>query len=188
MDGKDHPSSPSSPGVPMHLSVRGKLLAGFASIFLLSLVIGVLAEKQLPSTRGDVAEPGQKVVPATETMGEITTLANKVRKDQMHYILATPADRPGVIQDLQDDFTELAALEHRYASVLPHDRAMTAMTAALRAYVRDADAQHYRRLAGAGRLQTAGDALGSGQADHDWDAVKATMAAWQKATITRAAA
>src|SRR4051812_17847398 len=173
---------------PRPVSLRLKLFGAFTLVLALTAAVGITGLSSLGTEHRSVRDFSTRVVPAAETMGEITTLANKVRKDQMHYILARAADRPGVVQDLQDDFTELAALEHRYASVLPHDRAMTAMTAALRAYVGDADAQRYRQLAGAGRLQTAGDALGSGQADHDWDGVKATMAAWQKATITRAAA
>ena len=56
----------------------------------------------------DVHRLGSETVPATEHMGEITTLTNKIRKDQMHYLLVGPKDRADVLGDLQGDHEDLA--------------------------------------------------------------------------------
>ena len=60
----------------MHLSVRGKLLASFATVLLLSVVIGVLALVHLGTVSDQVGELARRVVPATENMGEATTITN----------------------------------------------------------------------------------------------------------------
>ena len=103
----------------MSLSVRGKLLAAFAAMFLLTALIGGLALTKLSGVANDVHKLGNATVPQTEAMGEITTLTNKIRKDQLHYLLVyTKADSAGVVDDLKGDHEDLAAL---YAKFKPSD-------------------------------------------------------------------
>ena len=170
----------------MHLSVRGKLLASFATIFLLSVAIGVLALVRLNAVSDQVSDLARHVVPATENMGEATTITNKVRKDQMHYVLSSVKDRPGVLEDLAGDDKDLKDVLATFPAGSPDAKDAAKLEAALAAYI-DA-AKPYKAMADRGALIASGDFLSAGAPDKAWDEVKAAMASWQKNAIARAAA
>jgi methyl-accepting chemotaxis protein len=170
----------------MHLSVRGKLLASFATIFLLSVAIGVLALVRLNAVSDQVSDLARHVVPATENMGEATTITNKVRKDQMHYVLSSVKDRPGVLEDLAGDDKDLKDVLATFPAGSPDAKDAAKLEAALNAYI-DA-AKPYKAMADRGALIASGDFLSAGAPDKAWDEVKAAMASWQKNAIARAAA
>src|SRR4051812_46068550 len=64
-----------------------------------------------------VARLGEVRVPRVALLGEATTIANKIRKDQLHYIVAAAADRPGVLEDLAGDDADIAANGKAYAKL-----------------------------------------------------------------------
>jgi methyl-accepting chemotaxis protein len=170
----------------VHLSVRGKLLASFATVLLLSVVIGVLALVRLGTVSDQVGDLARRVVPATENMGEATTITNKIRKDQMHYVLSTPKDRPGVLEDLAGDDEDFAKVLATFPKGSPDAADAARLKSALDAYI--ASAKPYKAMADQGKLFEAGDFLSAGAPDKAWDVVKAAMKTWQKNAIVRAAA
>src|SRR5206468_451279 len=92
----------------MRLSVQTKLLGAFGVVVALMLVLGLFSLSRLSSDNRHLKQLASVVVPSTRAVGDIASLMNKYRKDQLHYIVAKPADRPlsapGSIQgDLNDD-------------------------------------------------------------------------------------
>jgi methyl-accepting chemotaxis protein len=165
----------------MTFSVRGKLLAAFAAMFLLTAAIGGLALNRLSRVSDDVETLGQKTVPSTERMGEVTTITNKIRKDQMHYLLVAPKDRADVLGDLQGDDEDLTALYKQ----ITRDDPTYAQAQKLRRVI----AKYNATAAPFVKLQNAGDLDGAAAAIDNpvWDEVKAAMKAWQQAQIKSAA-
>jgi methyl-accepting chemotaxis protein len=170
----------------MRMTLQTKLLGGFALVLVLSAFVGLFAISKMNSLYGSVDRLGTEDVPAVATMGEITTLANKIRKDQLHYISASVADRPSVVDDLAGDDTDYAALKREYAKIAPGDANLRQFDAALSDYL--TKSAGFRKVADAGDMAGAGDVLGTGPADKAWDDVKAAIAGWQKARVSDAQA
>ncbi len=166
----------------MKLSVRAKLLAAFALMFLLSLAIGGLALNRLSVVGDDVTHLGREHIPETERMGEATTLANKIRKDQLHYLLVAPKDRAEVLND--DLGGALADLE-KVVAAIPRD---SGTYTEAQTFKRAMD-KYVRTAAPFVRLQNAGDTEAAAAAIDNpvWDEIKAAMAAWQKAQVAEGA-
>ncbi|HWI75357.1 MAG TPA: methyl-accepting chemotaxis protein, partial [Baekduia sp.] len=166
----------------MSLSVRGKLLAAFAAMFLLTAAIGGLALNRLSQVSDDVHTLGSATVPSTERMGEVTTITNKIRKDQMHYLLVAPKDRADVLDDLAGDDEDLTAL---YKQITPADP-----TYAQAQKLRRVIDKYKKTAAPFVKLQNAGDLDAAALAIDNpvWDEVKAAMKAWQAAQVKSAAA
>src|SRR5947209_2041891 len=101
------------------MSIRAKLLASFAVPVVLMIVLGAVAISRLSTENSHVDRLAGNVVPATSSVGAATALMNKYRKDQLHYILATPSDRAGadgVSGDLAGDLSDMSALLRAYRS------------------------------------------------------------------------
>src|SRR2546421_11060939 len=93
------------------VSIRTKLLSAFGVVVVLMIGLGVYAISRLNSENAHVNELAAKVVPATRLVGQASASMNKYRKDQLHYILATPADRAGadgVSGDGAGDLTDMS--------------------------------------------------------------------------------
>jgi methyl-accepting chemotaxis protein len=162
----------------MSLSVRGKLLAAFAAMFVLTALIGGLALTKLSGVADDVHTLGNATVSQTEAMGEITTLTNKIRKDQLHYLLVySKADSAGVLDDLKGDHEDLAALYAKFKPGDPTYRQAMALKGAVAKY--EATAAPFRALQDAGSTKAAAGAIDNPQ----WDNVKAAMKSWQAAQV-----
>jgi methyl-accepting chemotaxis protein len=161
--------------------VRGKLLAAFAAMFLLTAAIGGLALSRLGGVGDDVHQLGTSVVPDTEAMGEITTTTNKIRKDQMHYLLVAPKDRADVLDDLAGDDQDLKALYARFKPGNPTYRQAMKLKADVERY--KSTAAPFVKLQNAGRGEAAAAAIDNPV----WDDVKASMKAWQTAQVKAAA-
>jgi methyl-accepting chemotaxis protein len=175
------------------LSIRARLLASFGIVVALLLAVGLLAIGKLGSLDGKVNELAARVVPATDIVGQASAAMNKYRKDELHYILATPADRAGadgVSGDLAGDLQTMSGLLSSYRSKgLVTDatdaRLLDGFRAAFDNYVAKTSA--FRRLADKGQTAAAGAVIGSGPGDHAYDGLKAADAAWQqyKQTIAK---
>jgi methyl-accepting chemotaxis protein len=166
----------------MNLSVRGKLLAAFAAMFVLTAAIGGLALTRLGQVSDDVRTLGSATVPGTERMGEVTTTTNKIRKDQMHYLLVAPKDRADVLGDLAGDDEDLTALYKKITTADP--------TYAQARRLRGVIDKYKKTAAPFVKLQNAGDLDGAAAAIDNpvWDEVKAAMKSWQEAQVKSAAA
>jgi methyl-accepting chemotaxis protein len=165
-------------------SIRTKLLGAFALVGLLMVVLGANAISSLSGEDHHVNQLANKVVPATETVGQAAAIMNKYRKDELHYVLATPADRAGsqgVSGDLAGDLSDMDATLASYRSDnLASDATDTKLLGAFRAAFADyvAKTAAFRALADRGKIASAGAVIGSGPGDHAFDALKAATKAW----------
>jgi hypothetical protein len=168
------------------LSVRSRLLAAFGMIVLLMLAVGAFAIARLETGDQHVGRLASVVVPSTRAVGDINALMNKYRKDQLHYIVASPADRPaGVPGSISDDLSgDLSLMQSslrafRTTGLIedPTDlRLLGTFQSDFTRYV--ALTAGFRALADKGRFLDAAGVIGNGPGDHEWDAVKRAIAAW----------
>src|SRR5450755_2291687 len=105
----------------MRISVKAKMLAAFAVVVALMLAVGLFALARLSSDNQHLSQLASKVVPSTRAVGEINALMNKYRKDQLHYIVALPADRPlsaegSIAGDLAEDLSLMSDNLRAYQS------------------------------------------------------------------------
>jgi diguanylate cyclase (GGDEF)-like protein len=180
----------------MKVSVQVKMLAAFGVVVCLMVLLGLFAVARLGSDNRHLEQLGSVVVPSTRAVGDINALMNKYRKDQLHYIMARPADRPlsapGSIQgDLNDDLFQMTANLRAYRSQgLIEDRVDGRLLTTFRAdfYRYVAITQSFERLADGGLTQQASSVVGNGSGDHAWDALKAVIAGWNNHKVATARA
>ncbi len=175
------------------VSIRARLLASFGIVVALMLAIGLLAISKLGSLNDKVGQLATHVVPATDIVGQSSAAMNKYRKDQLHYILSTPAERAGsdgVSGDLAGDIQTISGLLKSYRSeglvADPTDaKLMTGFQNAFDAYV--SATARFRALADQGRLAASGAVLSTGDGSHAYDNLKAADASWEtyKQTIAK---
>jgi methyl-accepting chemotaxis protein len=178
------------------LSIRTKLLAAFGVVVALMVGVGMFSIARLGSENAHVGQLAGKVVPATDIVGQASAAMNKYRKDQLHYILSTPAERAGsqgVSGDLAGDLTTISGLLASYRSRgLIADaidaRLMNAFAADLAAYV--AKTAGFRALADHTQIAAAGAVIGSGPGDDAYNNLKVASSSWEayKGTLAKAAA
>src|ERR1039458_1364712 len=121
---------------------------------------------------------------------------NKYRKDQLHYIVALPADRPlsaegSIDGDLAEDLSLMSHYLSAYRSEgLVEDPADGRLLDTFRAdfarYV--ALTATFSRLADQGRLARAGGAVGNGAGDAEYNKLKEVIAAWSNHEVKTAQA
>jgi methyl-accepting chemotaxis protein len=176
----------------MYLSLRTKLLAGFGAVVAVMLALGIFAISQLGGLNDHNANLGQRVVPATRDVGQAFALQNKFRKDELHYILATPAERrgaDGVSGDLAGDLSDMKALLADYrrqglVSDAGDAKRLAAFEAGFADYV--AKTAGFRKLADNGETAAAGAIIGAGPGDDAYTSLKAIIADWQDYKIKTA--
>jgi methyl-accepting chemotaxis protein len=179
----------------INFSIRTKLLGAFGLVGLLMVVLGLSAISSLSGEQHHVSQLGTKVVPASQTIGQATALMNKYRKDQLHYVLSTPAERAGadgVSGDLAGDLSDMKATLATYTSEkLASDAVDAKLAAQFKAGFYDyvAKTASFRSLADHGKTVAAGAVIGSGPGDDVYTALKATSNAWvaQEGKIAAAA-
>jgi len=165
-------------------TLTARLLLSYGLVVLLMLVLGIYAISSLSSENSHTSNVASKIVPATSLAGQAAAYMNKYRKDELHYILSTPAERAGsqgVDGDLAGDLTGMAAVFKQYGQEGlysdAHDRALVNNFRTLfYRYVSQSSA--FRALADAGKVQQAGQVVGAGAADNTYTNMKAASAAW----------
>jgi HAMP domain-containing protein len=177
-------------------SVRTKLLVAFGVVVALMLAVGLIGIARLHSDNADLGRVASKVVPGTRAVGDINALMNKYRKDQLHYIVARPADRPlgipgSIAGDLGEDLNLMgsALAQYRSSGLIADpasERLLTTFTADFYRYV--ALTAGFRALADRGRTVAAGEVVGNGAGDHQWDKLKAVIGAWSDHEVRTARA
>jgi methyl-accepting chemotaxis protein len=167
-----------------NLSIRTRLLGSFAVVIALMLGLGAFSVDRLARQNDHVQALAAKVVPATNLVGEISTVMNKYRKDQLHYILSTPAQRrgaAGVSGDLSSDLTLMHQLLAQYRSdgLIADARDATLLRRFRAGFFGYVDkGAGFRRLADDGQIGAAGNVIGAGPADDQYTALKAVDGAW----------
>ena len=164
--------------------LRTRFLASFGVIVVLMVALGGMTVFQLGSENSHVTSVATKVVPATALVGEASALMNKYRKDQLHYVLATPADRAGsqgVSGDLQGDLQAMSALLAQYRSERliadATDRSLLArFQGAFDTYA--ARTKSFAALADAHRIAAAAAVIGTGPGDDAFNTLKTVSAQW----------
>ena len=167
------------------MSIRSRLLASFGVVVALLLAIGGLAIVRLGSVNDRVTQLATRVVPATDIVGQASAAMNKYRKDELHYILSSPAARAGsqgVSGDLAGDLQTMSGLLSSYRSEgLVADatdaRLLDAFSTAFSTYV--AKTAAFRALADHGQIAAAGNVVGAGPGDNAYNNLKAADAAWE---------
>jgi hypothetical protein len=80
----------------MRVSILTKLLVGFGVVVALLLAIGLVGVAAIDSDHAHLNQLVKQAIPDTRAVGEISALMNKYRQNQLHYIVAEPAQRvPG---------------------------------------------------------------------------------------------
>ena len=182
------------PRPTLTLSIQAKLLAAFGLVVALMLAVGLFAVSRLHSDNRHLSQLARVVVPSTRAVGDINALMNKYRKDQLHYIVAKPSDRPlgvdgSIAGDLADDRALMRRSLHDYrATHLVEDRAdrrlLDAFEANFARYV--AITSGFVPLADAGKRFRASELVGAGPGDAQWDRLKALIGAWNNHKVTTA--
>jgi diguanylate cyclase (GGDEF)-like protein len=178
----------------MRGSVQLKMLAAFGVVVALMLAVGLFGIARLGSGNAHLSRLASKVVPSTRAVGDINALMNKYRKDQLHYIVARPADRPlsaagSIAGDLAEDLSLMGTQLHAYrAQGLVEDPTDGQLLATFQAdfarYV--ALTAAFAPLAEQGRILQAGETVGNGPGDAEYDKLKAVIAAWNNHEIKTA--
>jgi diguanylate cyclase (GGDEF)-like protein len=180
----------------MKVSVQLKLLAAFGVVVVLMLAVGLIAIARLGSDNQHLGRLASKVVPSTRAVGDINALMNKYRKDQLHYIVALPADRPlsaegSIAGDLAEDLSLMSDNLRAYRSGgliedLADGRLLSTFQRDFARYV--AITAAFRPLADQGRILKAGEVVGNGAGDAEYNKLKEVIAAWNGHEIKTAQA
>jgi methyl-accepting chemotaxis protein len=177
-------------------SLTARILSSFGLVVVLMLGLGAVSINELASENSHVNKVATKIVPATALVGQAAALMNKYRKDELHYILSTPAERAGsqgVDGDLAGDLTGMAQVYKQYVDqglvADAHDaKLMNEFKQGFAQYV--TQSAPFKALADAGKIQQAGAVVGAGAADNTYTNLKATSADWTayQSTLANAAA
>jgi diguanylate cyclase (GGDEF)-like protein len=178
----------------MRASVQLKMLAAFGVVVALMLAVGLFGIARLGSGNAHLSRLASKVVPSTRAVGDINALMNKYRKDQLHYILALPADRPlsaegSIAGDLAEDLSLISAQLSAYrAHGLVEDtadgRLLDTFKADFARYV--SLTAGFAPLADRGHILQAGETVGNGAGDAEYNKLKEVIAAWSNHEIKTA--
>jgi diguanylate cyclase (GGDEF)-like protein len=177
--------------------VKLKMLGAFGLVTALMLTLGLFALARLRGDQAHLAYFAERVVPSTRAVGEINALMNQYRKDQFHYILARPGDRPLSVPDsIQGNLDDDVAMMNGYLAAYrsgaliedPYDRALfDDFQAAFSRYV--ALSAGFARLAREGHPVRAAEQIGKPSlADVEWDALKSLISAWSNHKVATAQA
>ncbi|MGI8863393.1 MAG: HD domain-containing phosphohydrolase [Solirubrobacteraceae bacterium] len=176
------------------MSIQMELFAAFGVVVALMVLLGLFAVVRLGAGNSHLRQLGSVVVPSTRAVGDINALMNKYRKDQLHYILAKPADRPlsapgSIDGDLSNDLTQMRNDLRGYQTTRliedPVDaRLFNTFRSDFYRYVTITSA--FRPLADRGLTQPAGEVVGAGPGDHEWDTLKSVTAAWNNHKVAAA--
>ena len=96
---------------PRRFSLSARLLSSFGVVIVLMLALGAFSITELRSENSHVSRLASRTVPAVSLVGQAVALMNKYRKDELHYILSTPAERAGaqgIDGDLAGDLAGMA--------------------------------------------------------------------------------
>ena len=140
----------------------------------------MFAVSQLDGLSTHANRLGTNVVPGVRSVGESFALMNKYRKDQLHYILATPDERvgvDGVSGDLKGTLADMqATLDGYKPSDAGDQQRHDAFAAGFADYV--TKSAGFRKLADRGLTAEAGAQIGSGAGDEAYTKLKDTIAGW----------
>jgi len=168
--------------VYVRFSIRTKLLGAFGVIVAMMLAVGLFAVVRLRVENRHVGQLASQVVPSTRAVGEIDALMNQYRKDQLHYIVARPADRPGaggIDGDLSGDLSRMKIALAGYRAVgldRVDSRFLSSFQADFARYV--ALTANFRTLADRGQIPKAGKLVGDGRGDGAYNTLKSLVVAW----------
>ncbi len=168
----------------MRVSLRLKLLSIIAVGTVMIIALAALSLSRLAASNTNTKALAQRVVPASTVVGQASTLMTKFRKDELHYILSTPAQRAGaagVSGDLAGDISAMAQILQGYRSRhLISDRQdardLAAFQTAFDRYV--TLSAPFRHLADTNQLVAAGQACCQGAADNEYNVLMAAGTAW----------
>jgi hypothetical protein len=105
------------------LSIRTKLFAAFGVLVALTAALGIAAVLSLLSVSSAAVAVGTDGVAAETSLSQIGQSMNKLRKDQIHYMVVRPSSRADVHGDITGDLADLAGFLRAYGGTTPAERA-----------------------------------------------------------------
>ena len=176
--------------VLLSLPLRVKLLGSFGIVILLMITLGVYSVARLGTENTHVNQLAAKVVPATRVVGWAAASMNKYRKDQLHYMLSTPAERAGsqgITGDLAGDMSDMAGYLATYRTqglIADATDARLLNTFQSDFYTYVAKTASFKALADRNAIAASSAVVGSGPGDGAFDNLKAAIASWEDYKVT----
>ncbi|MDP9376274.1 MAG: methyl-accepting chemotaxis protein [Actinomycetota bacterium] len=110
----------------MRLSVRTKLLAGFALVVALAMAVGVVALVKMASINESTKFQSEMVVPGVAVIGDINGITSDYRAAQLDHVIAEPGSRQleSAEAAMKDENSDMDAAIKAYEPTitLPEDR------------------------------------------------------------------
>src|SRR4051812_6201070 len=89
------------------LKLRTKLYAAFGLLLALMAALGVLAAVSLHNAEQNTRTVGKDGFAAETSLATVGQVMNKLRKDQIHYMVVGPDSRQGVRDDVSGDLADM---------------------------------------------------------------------------------
>jgi methyl-accepting chemotaxis protein len=168
----------------MRVTIQAKLIAAFGVVLVLTGVLGLVAVSRVGSVYRVATAVGRDGVASETSVATIGQAMNKFRKDQIHYMVVSPASRADVRDDLSGDQADMAAAFKDYAGTTPQQlAAFHGFEKSWKAYVA-AGAPLFSLVDGGHGVQAQTLIADGGAADTLWDPVKASIARMQTTTTS----
>jgi methyl-accepting chemotaxis protein len=176
----------------MRLSIRTKLLAGFAAVLAAMLVLGVASLTGAASLHANAHTIGTSAIQKIDVLGQTETMMNKYRKDQLRYVISlSPAQKHDAGGDIAADtatMQSLIAKQEQLASGSSDAKAASAFAADWSTYLaRTKPAFPLSDKGDIAHIKQAILIITTGPGDHAYDAVKAAAATLHQQSLTNAA-
>jgi methyl-accepting chemotaxis protein len=167
----------------MRFTIPARVAAAFAAILAIMAVIGLNAISRTSSMAKATNVVASDVVPATRIIGDLKDDTGRYRRNQILFVLRQ-SDRAEIAESVTDVKDELADYRAHYVSGAGDRKAMAGFEAAWTTY-RDATAGVFDLPAN--DIEGVTTLISSGDGDAAWEAVKASLKAWDAANATTAA-
>ncbi|HKI91693.1 MAG TPA: MCP four helix bundle domain-containing protein, partial [Gaiellaceae bacterium] len=167
--------------IAVHLTVKRKLFGAFAGVVVLAVALGVASVTMIGSVHRSAVAVGRNGVAAETSLAAAGQVMNKLRKDQVHYLIAANS-RSSVAGDISADLKDMASVFGAYSGSTARERqGLQRFESAWRAYV--SASKPMFALVASGQTRAAETLIGDGgRADTLWDRIKAALTSWQSAT------
>src|SRR5690242_13645049 len=106
----------------MSLSIRTKLFGGFGILLVLMAAVSLVAVTMISSVNHAAVAVGKDGVAAETSLAEVGQTMNKLRKDQIHYMVVAPPSRADVKGDIAGDLSDMAGFFRTYAGTTTAER------------------------------------------------------------------
>jgi methyl-accepting chemotaxis protein len=126
------------------LSIRGKIIAGFAAVLICTIGLGLFSTQRLDAVNSNAQEIRNNYLPSTRVLGHLAQIGERMRQNRASVLLAvTDAQRAQAAATLQEQVQNYAREREAYQrliSSIEEQRRVDAFDAAWKRYVAIDDA------------------------------------------------